>query len=407
MKKNLVKRVFAVAVAVAMTIGCMAGCGNKAATGDAGSTATAAAGEGGTIMWLSNLSSGQQYDTSVAYLTAICDKLGYKFSVVYGDTFNDAAGNLSAVKNGMTSDVKGIIASQDGGLLSIMEEYPDLYVAGYNTDMNSVYSDGGENAACLDNDHFLGTIVDGHANGEDIAQQYFDITVEQGFNKVAVVNFPPYAYPGLGVAAETYTKLVDEYNTTAADADKIEIVGETTTLEFAPLEDSWFLEDGHDDLDCVVAMCAGTQFVYPALSTAIANGTCSADTKMISSGFDVDDAIVSAIGEDGTIAALEFSPAEDPAYAIVLLDNAISGKQYADWSNERVDSFGYRVDSKEDIDNVMTKSMCGTADVSLAQISVDDVANLCVKNNPDATYADLINILHDEKVISVDALKDR
>ena len=47
----------------------------------------------GTIMWLSNLSSGAQYDAAVAYLTAICDALGYEFTVVYGDPFNDAAGN--------------------------------------------------------------------------------------------------------------------------------------------------------------------------------------------------------------------------------------------------------------------------------------------------------------------------
>lgn len=55
----------------------------------------------------------------------------------------------------------------------------------------------------------------------------------------------------------------------------------------------------------------------------------------------------------------------------------------------------------------MTKSFCGTGDLAQAQLSVADVLNLCVRNNPDATYADLIAALHDEATMSVDALKNR
>ena len=422
MKKNFVKRVLATVLSTTMIVGSLTACGSgsDAASTDnstSGESTTAenseaqqttSTGEGGTILWLSNLSSGIQYETTVTYLTAICDELGYHLSIAYGDSFNDAAGNLSAVKNAMTSDVVGLIASQDGGLASIMEEYPDLYVAGYNTEMNSVYGDGGENAAVLDNEHFLGTIVDGSADGADMAQLFFDTVVDKGYKKIAVVNFPSYAYPNQAVADSTFKELVNEYNATASDADKIEIVGETTTLEFTPLEDSWFLEDGHSDLDCIVSLCAGIQFVYPTMATAIANGTCSADTKMITGGFDTDESIVSAIGDDQPMTMVFFSPAEDPAYAIVLLDNAINGCQYADWTNDRVDSYTYMIDSTEDINNVMTKSMAGTADVSLAQLSVDDVVNkLCVRNNPDATYADLIDALHDDATIGVDALKNR
>lgn len=125
----------------------------------------AASAEGGTIMWLSNLSSGIQYEATRDYLTAICEKLGYKFTIVYGDMFNDAAGNLTAVSNGMTNDVVGLIASQDGGIAAIMEQYPELSVAGYATDMISVFAPGGANEAALKNEKFLGTICDGYQNG--------------------------------------------------------------------------------------------------------------------------------------------------------------------------------------------------------------------------------------------------
>ena len=92
-------------------------------------------------MWLSNLSSGPQYEAQKAYAEYLCDQMGYDFKVVYGDSQNDPDGNLQAVKNGMTSDVVGLILSQDGGVANIMEEYPDLWVVGHNSDFNSIYSD--------------------------------------------------------------------------------------------------------------------------------------------------------------------------------------------------------------------------------------------------------------------------
>lgn len=370
-------------------------------------TSFAAAEENGTIMWLSNLSSGIQYETTRDYLTAICEKMGYKFTIVYGDGFNDAAGNLSAVQNGMTGDVVGIIASQDGGLAAIMEQYPDVYVAGYNSDMTSVFNEGGANAAVLNNDHFLGTICDGFADGANMGHQYFEVVKEKGWKRISAINFPGFAFPNQTAAVETFKADLEAYNATAADADKITLVGEPLTLEFQPLPDSYFLEEGMDDLDGIVAFCAGIQFVYPTLVTAKLNGMCRMDTQMITGGFDNNADIVADIGdvEDGkTMGWICVSPAEDPAYALVLLDNAISGKQFADFAVERVDSASYVIDSTEDINNAMTKAMIGSGKVELAQISVDDVLQLAVRFNPDATFQGLKDIFHSEQV-TVDALK--
>ena len=390
MKNGLVKKIMAVAMAAAMSLGLLAGCGSSSgSSSEAEVTTEVADGVGGTIMWLSNLSSGAQYDAAYAYIEALCKAAGYDFTVVYGDSYNDAAGNLQAVKNGMTDDVVGIITSQDGGIASIMEEYPDVYVAGYNTDMDSVYSDGGDNAALLTNDHYLGTITDTEYTGEAVAQYYFDEVVKFGYKKVAVVNFPSYAYPSHGVAAATFTDLVNDYNETADEP--IEIVGDTTTLEFQPLADSWFLEEGHDDLDCIVCICAGTSFVYPTLVNAIANGTCSADTVIVSGGYDSDASITDAIG--GTIASLKISPNEDIAYAFVLIDNAVNGCQYSDWTAERLQSADWYIGSAETEAKVLSSSIIGTGNVNDAQVTVDDILQLCVRNNADATYADLVKTI--------------
>lgn len=413
-------RILALLLCLAMAIGLCA-CGGGGQTGEsnppAGNSQPAAQSQDpgqqpddptpehlGTIMWLSNLTSGVQYEAYKAYGAAICAKLGYDFTIVYGDSFNDAAGNLTAVSNGMTNDVVGLIVSQDGGVDSIMEQYPDLYVTGFNTDMTSVFNEGGPSAGVLSNDHFLGTICDGFADGANMGNQYFDAVVEKGYHRVSIVNFPGFAYPNQIAAVQAFLGRLEGYNATAADADKITLVGEPLTLEFQPLSDAYFLEDGMNDLDCVVAFCAGVQFVYPTLVTAKLNGTCRMDTQMITGGFDNNADIIADIGEDKTISWICFAPAEDLAYPLVLLDNAITGNLPADFAVDQMDSAAYIVDSQADIDNVMSRSMNGTAQVALAQLTVDEVVSICGRNNPNYTFADLQALFHSAQV-TVDGLQ--
>ena len=367
------KKVIALILALAMLLGMC-------------SFASAEAGKG-TIMWLSNLSSGIQYETTRDYLTLLCGELGYDFTIVYGDGYNDPAGNLTAVSNGMTSDVVAIIASQDGGLKSIMDTYPELYVAGYNSDMTSVYNEGGANEAVKGYDHFLGTICDGFADGSLMGEQYFNVMLEKGYKKVSVVNFPGYAFPNQAAAVTAFMAKVEEYNATASEP--ITVVGEPLTLEFSPLPDSYFLEDGMDDLDAIVSFCAGISFVYPTMVTAKLNGFCAERTQMITGGFDNNADIVADVGDNKTIGWLCISPSEDPAYALILIDNALNGTPYADFVSMRLDSASYIIDSDADIEAAMTKGMVGSGDATLAQVTPEQVKNLCVRFNPDATFAQL------------------
>ena len=143
-----------VAVIIAATL---AGCGGSSKASN------------GKILWLAHMTSGPQYDYYVAYFEMACDELGYDFGVIYGDPMNDPAGNLKAVKDAMTSDVVGLITGQDGGLSSILEEYPDLFVVGFMTQANTVYGEGdaATSADAATNDHFLGTMADGFVDGAD------------------------------------------------------------------------------------------------------------------------------------------------------------------------------------------------------------------------------------------------
>ena len=138
----------------------------------------------------------------------------------------------------------------------------------------SVYSDGGASAACATNEKFLGTIVDGYADGTDAGKDYANAVINGGYKKVATVVFPAYAYPQITVQDATFRAEIAKYNETAADGDKIEVVGDAKVLEFAPLDESWFMEGENSDLDAIIAMCAGISFVYPTMKMCIRDRSC-------------------------------------------------------------------------------------------------------------------------------------
>lgn len=350
---------------------------------------------GGTIMWMAHMNSGGGYVRFRNYLEAMCDAMGYKFTVVYGDSSNSASGNLDAVRNGMTDDVVGLVASMDGGIDAIMKEYPDLYVVGMASDMRSVYGEGGENAACLNNDHFLGAIAEGYVNGADMGELYAQQVIDGGYKRIKIIKFPIYAYPTQTEADETLRAKIEEYNATAAEP--IEIVGETETLQFRALPDSFFLEKENENLDCIVALCSGTSFVYPTVITAMANGTCPSNLKILTVGFNEDPSIAADTGDDGTLASIYSVHMETlAAYSTVLLDNAIRNQQYSDFEPKAVDAGLFAVDTQALVQQLVTIIQnADSKDFSSSALPVDDALALSTRNNPSATQADLLAKIHE------------
>lgn len=382
---------------------CMTACSARETTSGSspqpGSTsAQPAAEDGGTIMLLSSVSSGPTYDALVSILEGMGTELGYDINVVYGDPFNDPAGNLTAVKNGMTDQVKALIMMQDGGVQNIMEEYPDLYVAGYTTTMGSVYGEGGASAAVKDSDHFLGTVAGDYVDAAGIGKLFADKVIADGYRKVSTMIFPEYAYPEMAVKDMAFRETIAAYNETVGDDEKIEVVGDAHVLEFAPLDDAYFMESNHSDLDCIAAFC-DPGFVYSSLINARDMGTIGADTKLLAVGY-LDDANFQAdIGGEGTVQMIYTASPESITYCIALIDNALHGMRYSDHTaSEAVDSPLYIIESEEDIQNVVNKSVLGTADFSTCGVTPEQLKNVLLRFNADATYADLMELMGDESM---------
>jgi len=351
--------------------------------------APAAAESKGKILWLSNLNSGIQYEFYVAYWKMMAEQLGYTFEVVYGDMSNDPAGNLKQVKNAYTSDVKGIIISMDGGVVNIMDEYKDLWVVGFFSDMDSVFNDDGPSHDCMNREKFLGNMGDNYISGTSLGEAYAAEVIARGYKKVATCIFPVFAYPKHTVADAAFRAAIAKYNETAAEP--IEIVGDAEVLAFQPLSDSYFLEDGHDTLDCIVGFCAGTTFIYPKMIEAKAMGFCNPDLQLITGGFDNDADLLANCGDDKNIVCLTIAGVESAIWPMAMLDAAISGTMYKDYpGKERMNSAVYTINSTAKFEAMINNSPMGpTMDLSKAQAQWDDMKVYFTSVNPDASYADL------------------
>ena len=346
----------------------------------------------GKILYLSNLNSGAQYEFYVAYLNMMAKELGYTVEIVYGDSFNDPAGNLKNVKNAYTSDVVGLISCMDGGLINIMEEYPDMWVVGFFSDYDNVFNPGGTSEGILKKDHFLGLMGDNYISGVALGEAYAQEVIDRGYKRVSTCIFPVYAYPKHTVADKAFRDYIEKYNETAAE--KIELVGDATVLNFTPLETNYFFEDGHDNLDCIVGFCAGTTFVYRTVVEAKAMGICKDDMQLITGGFDNDPDLMADCGDDKNIVRLTTAAFESIIWPMAMMDAAVSGKMYKDYPGvERMDSGIMVINSTAKFEAVINNSPMGATNdedrLGKAQASWDDMKNYFTSVNPDASYKDL------------------
>ena len=257
--------------------------------------------------------------------------------------------------------------------------------------MASVYDEEGTSHGALEMDHFLGSMLDGYTDFEKAGIEMAQEVIDRGYTKVATMTFPVYAYPVHTIEDAAFRATIEEYNKTAATP--IEIVGDATVLEFKPLESSYFLEDGHGDLDAIVGICAGQQFIYPTMMAAKADGSCSADTRLITGGIEKDEDLLADCGDDGTVIFTRIAAPECALFPLVLIDNAVQGKQFADFKNDRQSSGEIIMNSTEDFQTVRNDSVVWDADLSKMAISWEDMKQYFTRYNEGATYAKLVEDL--------------
>ena len=339
--------------------------------------------------------SGAAVSAVKAYLANLEDTLNVKFTyTVLSNT--DEAQNITKVQELIAAGCDGIIITMDMGTEAILQECADagVYCAGYLCDFDSSFRTNYDNV--FKNEFFLGTVADGGCADEarrgydffDSVIEYNDRTPDAPIRHVAMTVFPAFAFPYQQSFAAQFVEKVEEYN--AANPDKaIEVdplSDETDILMFRPMDSTYFSK--HPGIDAIVSICSGS-FVYPTMVSAGVSNTM----KLFAAGYNDGDAAV--FGSKGAYQMEIVSPVEAITYPLVLLLNKINGAQFPDQpaEAERRGSSVLVINSDEDLAKFQ-HSIYLSFKPEDAFLTPEEVLALTAYNNPDATYAGLVDMLN-------------
>lgn len=327
------------------------------------------------------------------FLKGISEELNCEFVYVTLSQTDEAA-NKTAAQQLISSGCKGLILTMDSATEAILEECQKagIYLGGYLADYELSFD------KVKDNPNFVGTVVDGRYTGTAWGEEIAERIINEGYKNIGMIKFPSFAFPHQNEMDTAFRAKIDEYNQTAADADKITVQAETTELMFQPLSADYF--SANPDIDAIFGMCAGVDFIYPTLTQN--NKT---NIKLYTAGFSVDDSVLNNFGTSGNgcFQELVFSNVEAIVYPLVMLLNKIEGTEFSDNPTEaqRVDSSQIRITNNEELDTVKEKSMYYTGKFEDSFLSASDVSALLAKNG--GTHEELVKAVQSMAMENLEA----
>ncbi len=391
--KTTLKKVIALALAVTMLFTLVACSGaNSGEAGDGASFKKTKIGVG-----LYN-DSGYFTENVRTYLSALGEAMNVEFIYVVL-TQTDEAINLTKVQELIAAGCEGIILTLDMGTPTILKECADanVYVAGFLCDFNTSFYTAYDDV--FKHPNFLGTASDGPC-GDDLraGYDYFDSLMEYNerhpeapLTHVSMVTFPAWAFPAQQTFVQQFTEKVEEYNKTAATPITLDPLDESVdVLPFTPLDSTYFAK--HDGIDAIMCFADGNTFVYGTMLSSGVNDKI----KLFSAGYgEGTDENFGSKGY-GTFQQETVSAIEAVIYPVVLLVNKINGVQFADQpaEAERRSCFSIILNSDEDMETFVNHSFYITGKLEDALYTPEQVANMTAVANPNATYADLCDILN-------------
>ena len=330
-----------------------------------------------------------------AFLGNLEESLNVKFAyTVLSNT--DEAQNITKVQELIAAGCDGIIITMDMGTEAILQECADagVYCAGYLCDFDTSFRNNYDGV--FKNEFFLGTVADGGCADEarrgydffDSVIEYNERTPDAPIRHVAMTVFPAFAFPYQQSFAAQFVEKVEEYN--AANSDKAITVDpldqDTDVLMFRPLDSTYF--NKHPGIDAIVSICSGS-FVYPTMVSAGVADTM----KLFAAGYnDGDDAV---FGSKGAYQMEVVSPVEAVVFPLVLLLNKLNGAEFPDQpaEAERHGCSVLLINSDEDLAKFQG-SLYLTAKPEDAFLTPEEIVALTAYNNPDATYAGLVETIN-------------
>lgn len=400
--KNTMKKLAALLLALAMVFA-LAACSSSGNNPPAGGSDNPGGGQSTASFKKAKIGVGLYFDSGYypdnvkSYLAELGKAMNVEF--VYSLlTQTDEAANLTKVQEMIASGCDGIILTLDMGTPAILDECAaaNVYVAGFLCDFDSSYNTNYD--AVFKNDYFLGAAADG-PTGDDIraGYDYFDSLMEYNernpeapITHVAMTTFPAWAFPMQQTFVQQFNEKVEEYNATAATPITVDPLDEgVDVLQFSPMDSTYFSK--HAGIQAIMCFCDGATFVYPTMVSAGVDG----QIKLFAAGFGESSSEDFGSTGKGTFQQETVSAIEAVVYPVVLLVNKINGVEFKDMPEdaERVSCFSIIINSDEDMEAFVNKSLYRTGKIENALYSPEAVANMTAVANPDATYADLVSIM--------------
>lgn len=320
---------------------------------------------------------------------------GLEFVYVAADSM-DADANLSTVEGLISQGCNGIITTVSTGLVPLTEacQAQNVLVATY-----LCKPDEADVQAMSQLPNYLGGVADGALTGEERGIEAAKYIIEKGFKNVGTISFPLTVMVSHKESYDSFVKTIDEYNATAAEADKITLT-ENTELFFKPLDTSYFANN--QNIDCIYSMAAGIDYAYPTMVQAGVNGKI----KLVTNGMKYDTDSQTAIN-NGDIVFTSFSSIEPSFYPVSLIFDAVNGQKLDDApaTGTIVPTSMIYLKGAEDLSILQEKSYYfrkSDNEITKLKLNPIEAKQLLKTFNPDASFADITALLNN---LGMDAFK--
>lgn len=458
--KKMWKKILGITLTMVLCVGLLAGCGSSSSSSDdadadetASSDTETVTTETHKIVVYTLKASGSIVESVEAFLDSICDELNFTYEVRFAG--DDAATLLSNVEAAIAEGFEGIISMTDKGnnaaILELCEEN-GVYFGGTWSNQSSSLNSSDAGYDILMSEYYVGAIADGRDDYEyeieeyaaAIAAKYEELDDDEKEGSIGITTNPSKWTPGQQIAAENlYQVLTTEYGIpeSAFATETLEKRTEDETYSGTTLEAgtwSWCQVDtssmalptsyfqSNPNLK-LIASFASITYIEPALQTADLHG----EVYVWTCGYESEDYLLYNFGSDGdmTYQGFRTAPIEDVAYPLVQILDALNGYSYSD-KDETVSELVAAIEdgdtsakytlksylipysssiiivNDEQFEAFSTGYVYGTADGADSIVTAEDLMNLMVTYNPDATYADLVAFFDETGSLTADALTD-
>jgi ABC-type sugar transport system substrate-binding protein len=338
----------------------------------------------------------QWTDAQGSNIQKFCDYLQKNMNVefVYEATnYNDDA-QVSCVENLISAGCDAIISGYDTNLVAAMDTCNAASVY-YTVALDYIAPEDFEGSEI--SAFFLGGTQQFGGDTQALGATYAEAVQAAGVTLVGGCSFPAWAFNEGPQIYEGFTKKMIELNSSATVLDLAYSTGFTPDEVQAAAQT---VINDNAGLQALFGMSSGLDYVYPILQ-----GT---EIKLISMGYD--DSVKSLIENGALIAAGNNNHTQSIASCVARIFNALEGNQYPDAS-------AGAYNKGEIVNGVASYPVIGTAeeladyeayvlteDGDQGSVTVDELRNCILSENPDATLADL-NALTNRSVADIKAAR--